>query len=124
MKTYEVVGRNNGGTDMVVRGTISMDDAGAITYTARRGYKRAMRWLMDEPIPIPIKWIKGPYKPLHNVPKPGKNAGPPVVGKVTRESNPATWFEWLPAQYHGSALFVAEIDPRESAVKRTKKSAR
>lgn len=121
MKTYEAVGRNNAGTDMEVQGTVSMDDAGVITYTATRGNKRAMRWLMNEPIPVPIKYIKGPYEPIHNVPKPGKKAGPPVVGRVSRKTNPATWFEWLPAQYHGSAFFVVEIDAQERKSKKRRR---
>jgi hypothetical protein len=124
MRTYQAVGRNKAGTGMEVHGIITMDDAGVITYSATPGNKRMMRWLMNEPIPVRIKEIKGPYEPIYTVPRPGKKMAKPSVGRVTRKHNPAVWFEWLPAQYHGSAFYVVEIDARESAAKTTKKDKR
>jgi hypothetical protein len=121
MRTYQAVGRNKAGTDMEVQGTITMDDAGVITYSATPGNKRWMRELMNESIPVRIKEIKGPYEPMYHVPKPGKKMAKPSVGVVTRKDNPATWFEWLPAQYHGSAFYVVEIDAPERRNRQAKR---
>ena len=64
MRTYRVE------SDGELDGTITMDDAGIITYTATAGKEDYMDRLMEEPIPV-----HGPCNPsvtIRRVPYPGE----------------------------------------------------
>jgi hypothetical protein len=91
MKSYQAVSAGMDGRELA--GTITMDEAGKITYTVEPGKEQVMAWLMDAPIPIATD--------------------EPPMRRVTRQSNPALWFEWLPIQYHGSAFYVVPLAPGE-----------
>jgi hypothetical protein len=114
LRTYQVIGFD--GNDCKVDGTISMDDAGAITYTATPGNKAMMAEFMDEAIPV-----RDPSKEegrIRHVPKPGKQEVKSEFRLVTRHTDPALWFEWLPIQYHGSVFYVVPWSPTKPVSER------
>ena len=89
-----------------VLGTITMDDAGLITCTATPGNEDMMKELMDDAI-IVLNEPTAIGEPVEHVPCPGREDEPePDMKLVTRESDPRTWFAWLPVQYHGVAFRV------------------
>jgi len=87
-KAYDVLALGDG-TDYEKWGTISMDRAGMISHTATPGNEAKMAELMDESIPV--------KDPKTEMPR-----------RITRQSDPHTWFEWLPIQYHGTAFKVVD----------------
>ena len=88
MRTYQVVVSEMGGRK--VAGTITLD-AGKITNTVTPGYELAMQRIMDCSV---LQIAEGDEEDI----------------SLTRASNPEAWFEWLPTRYHGSALYVAEVE--------------
>jgi hypothetical protein len=106
INTYQVIGFD--GDDWKVEGTISMDDAGIITYTATPGSEAMMAELMDVPASV--------YDPEHadirHVPKPGQE-DVPTRREITPHSDPKLWFEQLPAKYHGTYFWVEPLEPLE-----------
>lgn len=113
VKTYQVIGVD--GKDWKVDGTISIDDAGAITYTATPGNDALMAEIMDEPVTVRVS---DPAKSnIKHVPYPGRET---VENQrsVTRQEDPALWFAQLPVKYHGSAFYVVPWFPTKPVSER------
>jgi hypothetical protein len=101
MQKYDVM------SDEEIDGTITLDDAGVVTYTATPGNEAAMAELVDEPV-----LVRGgrPDPLFHRVPKPGQEPVASDVRSVTRQSDPAAWFKQLPIQFHGSRFRVVPTE--------------
>ena len=108
MKTLRV----ESGFGFELDGTITMDDAGAITYTATAGNEDMMAMLMNESVYV----YDGEPRVVH-VPKPGQEPQKTRMRAVTRQDDPKLWFEELPQKYHGSAFRVVPLDPTEKSGK-------
>jgi hypothetical protein len=92
MKTCQAISLGPGG--YVLDGTIKIEDAGVITYTATPGNEAYMAELVAGPIPT-IQ--RGQHRLL------------------TSSENPQEWFDMLPVQYHGSFARVIPLGPGEKA---------
>ena len=94
IKTYKVVGLRGGERKM--SGTISMDDARIITYTAAPGKKAMMKRLMGLTFRI-IDHSSEERGRVYRVPKPSQGPKPlrAPYRSINRQSEPALWFKCL-----------------------------
>jgi hypothetical protein len=106
VKTYDVLAlQDDKAARLDLQGTVSMDEAGVISFTATPGNEAKMAELMDEPIPVRDSSSEARGRVTH-VPKSGETEKPSELRTVTRQSDPQVWFDALPGQYHGTTLRI------------------